>query len=335
MLELKNIVKYCGDEKILSGISFSVSEKGIYGILGAVGEQRRMLARIICGCENADEGTVSVDGELMSAKSPSLKKRVRLVPAVLDTDGSCTVAEYLGFVGEILGVEPEKRYRQIKEAMELVGIDDVQNRLVSAVGNEKRYLMSVAAALIGNPEIIVFEAPARLLGGDTGESMRALLEMLAEIKTVVLLSQNPSEVKLLCSRVAVIGGGRIAIEGDISEIEAKINATNELYISVRGEAEAVLSAINGVDKVVGAKIVSTEKNGVHSIRVEHYPDAQMKDKLFAALSEINAPMLSVRAVTLTLDDVYYSLTSAETEGADPENDGQKDNKKTRKGRKSR
>ena len=131
-----------------------------------------------------------------------------------------------------------------------------------------------------------------------------------------MISHTPSEVKALCSHVAIISGGKIALEGEISDIEAKINTTHELYISVRGDEEKVIEAIKSVHSVVGAKINSTENNGVHSVRVEHYPDGEIKDKHFEALSSIKAPLLSVRAVTLTLDDVYYSLTEQDKDSED-------------------
>lgn len=313
MLEINELVRRHGEKEILSGLSLAVEKKGIYGILGAKDVQRHALARIICGCEDADGGAVVLDGTAMSRDAVALKRRVRLVPSVLLVDPSQTAAEYLDFVGDAMRIESEKRYRQIKEALELVGIDAVQNRLIASLGVGDRCRLSVAASLIGNPEIIVFDDPFASLDDSTRTDMYGLLGMLAKIKTVILLSHTPSEVKLLCSQIAIIGGGKIALEGEISEIEAKINATHELYISVRGDGESVISAIKGVDTVVGAKINTTEKNGVHSVRVEHYPDGNIKDKLFAALSAVNAPMLSVRALTLTLDDVYYSLTASEKE----------------------
>lgn len=311
MLAIKELVGGAEGANALSGITLTANDKGIFGVLCARREQRSALARLMCGCEDAESGEVLINGERLSRRACALKRKVRLVPSVLVTDTSCTSAEYLNFVGDALGVEPEKRYRQIKEALEITGLEASQNKLISALGASELCRLALAGALIGNPEIIVMDDPFSAVDKETANELYDLLDMLAGIKTVILLSESVAEVKRLCTRVAVISKGRIAIEGDIAEIERKINATHELFISVRGEAEAVLGAVRSLECVADAKIISTEQNGVHSLRVEYYPDDSIKDKLFAVLSQINAPMLSIRTVTLTLEDVYFSLTDGE------------------------
>ena len=119
LLEIKEIVKRRGEESVLCGLSLDFKEKGIYGVLGAEGAGKTTLAEIICGCRDTDDGEITVDGEKMSRSAYKLKTRVRLVPTDLVADGSMTPVEYLDFVGDSLGVESDKKYRQIKEAIEL------------------------------------------------------------------------------------------------------------------------------------------------------------------------------------------------------------------------
>ena len=311
LLEIKEIVKRRGEESVLCGLSLDFKEKGIYGVLGAEGAGKTTLAEIICGCRDKDDGEITVDGEKMSRSAYKLKTRVRLVPTDLVADGSMTPVEYLDFVGDSLGVESDKKYRQIKEAIELVGLEEQQNKTLSAIGAAARCKLAIAASLIGNPEIIIVDEPFSAVESTAMTEMYDLLKMLGKIKTVVLFSHKPSEVKTVCDSVAIMSGGKIALCGKISDIEAKINSTHELHISVRGNAEDIIKAIKDTENVINAKVTSTDKNNVNAISVEHYPDPKMKDKLFASLSAINAPMLSVKAITLTLDDVFYSLTATD------------------------
>ena len=303
MIEIKDFVG-----KGIDGLSFEADGKGVFCILCADEAQRHELSCVMCGCSDANGGTVTLDGEVMSRRSLSLKKKVRLVPSQLVADEYCNSVEYLDFVGQTLDIESEKRYRQIKEALELVGMDGAQSKLLGACSSSELCRLSIAAALIGNPDVIVLDDPFSIIGDDARKDMYGIINMLSGIKTIVLITGSVEDARSLCESVAIVSGGKIAIEGRIDDIETKINATHEVYITVRGDAERVTNAIKAVDCVVDVRINSTEANGVHYIRVEHYPDDGMKDKLFEALSAINAPMLSVKEVRLTLEDVYYSLT---------------------------
>lgn len=304
MLEITEVTR----KDALCGLSLKIQDNGIYGVLTADEKARNALADILCGCENAEDGQVLITGEVMSRTALELKKSVRLVPKSIAADKSTTPVEYMDFIGQALGVDTDKRYRQIKEALELMAIEKVQNRLFSSLSTAELLRVSVASALIGNPDVIVLNDPFGGIGEKELGEIYEILTMLGSIKTLVLICHKVAPVKALCRDMAILCGGKVVLEGNISEIEDKINSTRELHISVRGEYERVRSAIEGVDSVVGVKLMAEEKNNVNKIRVEHKPDTKIKDRLFSALSAVDAPMLSFKPVILTLEDVFYSLT---------------------------
>lgn len=311
MLAVKRLVWSDNKTEVLKGVTFSLNDKEAIGILVPQKKQGEALARIICGCDDADEGEVIFGDEIMSRRALALKKKIRLVPSVLVIDPSCTPVEYLDFVGRMLDIEEEKRYRQIKEALELLALDSIQNKIFLHLSTEERCRLAIASSLIGNPETVVFENAFWGIDQRTVDSMLDVIELILKIKTVVFISQKPAEVKKLCSRVAILSDGKIVIDDNIEQIEKKINATEELHIKARGDGEQIIDAIKALECVVSAVIDSTEANGVHSIRIEHYPKEKIKDDLFEQLSKINVPMLAVQTFTLTLDDVYFSIASKE------------------------
>lgn len=333
LLEITHIAKSIGEKNILSELSLTVEDKGIFGVLCVDSTAKTTLARLISGCENTDEGEIKINGEIMCRSALALKKKVRLVPALLDIDGTTTPVEHLDFVGAAIGVEPDKRYRQIKEALELMGIEDVQNKPLSSLNTPQRVRLSIAAALIGNPDVIVIDDPFRRIEGKLLDGIYEILSMLGKIKTVILMSHTPAEVKRLCENVAIMCGGKVVLSGSIADIEAKINSTRELHISVRGDWERIRPVIEGVECVVGVKLSSTDRNNVNSIAVEHAPNNKIKDELFAVLTAINAPMLSVKEVVLTLDDVFYSLTDRDKKRIDAERAEEQERQAAKKNRK--
>lgn len=313
MLEIKNITS---KGEAISGLSLTVEQKGIFGVLSVDGRARTELSRALAGCEDVKTGEIVYDGKIMGRDSLELKKEIRLVPSRLELDSADTPAEYLDIVGYTMGVEPEKRYRQIKEALELMGLEDAQNRPFGGLDTSQRVRLSVAGSLMGNPRVIVIDDPFRRVGERQLDGIYDTLAMIGQRKTVILMSHTPAEVKRLCDSVAVICGGRVVLEGKVSEIEGKINSTREMHIKARGDWDRIRPAIEGVDRVVSVRLMSEEKNNVRVIRVEYVPDNKMRDRLFGALSEINVPMLSANEIVLTLDDVFYTLTAEDKKRID-------------------
>lgn len=322
MLEIDEVVVEYGGTVVLSNISFSVDEKGIYGILGASESGKTALARVICGCEDVSGGRIAVNGEPMSRNARALKRNVRLVQRKPLTDERMTVSEYLDFTGDALGIELERRYRQIKEALELTGLERLRNTLLARITPTEYCRLSIAASLLGNPEYIIIDDV--LAEAETSQlpELYELLELLGRMKTVVLLSSRAADVKRLCDSVWIISGGKIALNGRIEEIEQKLNATHALDITVRGDGERILDAVRSLKQVVSAKIKSTESNNVHSLSVEYYPIGEIKSGLLSALASVNASVQSFREIVLTLDDVLYSLGKGTASGEKTEDNGE-------------
>lgn len=317
MLEIKELSKSYSGVRVLDCVSLSFEQKGIYGIIGGRGSGKTTLARLICGCEDASSGEVLLDGKAVSRKARELKKKVRFVPTSLTIDNMMTSVEYLDFVGQTMGVEANKRYRQIKEALELCGLEECQGRPFGALTKAQRTRLSLAASLIGNPDVIVLDTP---LGGVGGAELGEVLSMLGRIKTVILVSNKPTEVRELCASVAVLHGGKIAVSGTVEDIERRLNAEQQMFITVRGDKEKVFEAVSAVENVVNVTLDKVTSNNVCTYAVEYTNDDNIKDKIFASLSAIGAPMLSVRQVKLTFEDVFYSLSS---NNKDERGDGQK------------
>lgn len=310
MLEIKNLTKSYSDTAVLRGVELCFDKKGIYGILAARGSGKTTLARLICGCENVDGGQIALDGEVMSRGAIALKKKVRLVPTTLELDGLTTPIEYLDFVGAAMGVESEKRYRQIKEAIELCDIEDCQTRPFFKLTRPQRARLSLAAALIGNPDVIVLDAPFGANIADVGE----LLLFLAGIKTVILISSRAADVSQYSDRIAILHGGTIAVSGTLGEIESALNAESWLHLSVRGdkeEIEALLASVEGVTSVTFEKRGS---NNTYSYTVAHTCYATIKGKVVSALSGAGYSVISTREEKLTLEDAFAMLSSDKAGG---------------------
>ena len=176
MLEIKDLVAEYRDG-FIKGLSLTVSEKGIFGILCAHSADRTAIAHVTCGCADKEVGEVLINGEAVTRKALKTRKKIRLVPHELDIDGMTTSAEYLDFVADALDVAADKKYRQVSEALELLCLDEYANRPFFALNKAQRCRLSLAAALIGNPDCIVIDDAFSGVDRKSADDIFELLKM--------------------------------------------------------------------------------------------------------------------------------------------------------------
>ncbi|MBQ8850324.1 MAG: ABC transporter ATP-binding protein [Clostridia bacterium] len=226
-LFVKDITKKC-EENIygkasLSGISFSFEKKGIHGILAPKNSGKTQLMNIIAGCDGCDSGEIEIFG--ISAKDNiDAKKRIGYVQKYNVFYPNMTALETMNFVGETRRVESGKLYRQIKEAMELVGIDGIKNKLVKNMTDHDVKKLSLAAALLGNPDILLLdEIVIPRMSGDRKSELMGLIQMLGRMKTVVLTTDDYKLARELCDDIVIISDGCVLAKGSFESLDEKLS----------------------------------------------------------------------------------------------------------------
>ena len=160
ILQTSHVSKNDGNGCVLKDVCISFSPKGIHGILGPKKSGKSTLMDLLAFCEEADEGEILLRGLPLDQKNKSWKAEIGYVPQTPDFYEKMTVLEILDFVGETRGVSADKRYRQIKEALSLLEMETAQNALIASLTPMEKRRVALAAALLGNPQILLLDEPA-------------------------------------------------------------------------------------------------------------------------------------------------------------------------------
>ena len=211
MLRAESIFKSYGEHEAVADVSLSISKGEIHGILGPVGAGKTTLMEILSGSISADSGSVRMSGNPVGIGEKAVKARIGYMPERNSFFADMTVGEILNFVGDAKGVVSEKRYRQIKEALDLVGLSERQNRLVGHLSGEEIKRLSLAAALLGNPDILLLDEPIPSVSAEKKEEFFGVIRMLGRIKTVVLATADYSTAKELCDDVTILSDGKTLV----------------------------------------------------------------------------------------------------------------------------
>ena len=185
-------------------LSLTLQGVGLHGLLFTDATDKSEWLDLLAGCDTPREGQILLQRKDTSLPIHTQKKHVGYVPANLPLYEDMTVIEFLSFVGEAKGVAPDKREKQIKEAIDLMGLQKSASRLIASLSAANRRRVVFAQALLGNPTVILVDDPLADANADERRDMEALLEMLGRHKPIIIGSLS-ADLLSLCGDVTVIG----------------------------------------------------------------------------------------------------------------------------------
>lgn len=225
----------------LFDLSFSFEKKGVHCILAPKYSGKTQIMNILGGICEADEGEVLIFGA-DPYRNRDVKKKIGYLRKDNTLYSDMTVFEIMNFVGDTRSVESGKLYRQIKEALELVGLEDVKNKLVRNITEFDKKKLSLGAALLGNPDLLLLDEPiVRNMSQERRGELEQIILMLGRIKTVIITTDDCSIARALADDVVIISDGRALAEGSFEELDRRL-ADSEIPITLEALYNTLTSA---------------------------------------------------------------------------------------------
>ena len=310
MIEVEHLTKRYGAHTAVDDISFTVEDGCIYGLLGPNGAGKSTTMNILTGYLSATAGTVKVAGHDIAEEPLEAKKSIGYLPEQPPLYPEMTVREYLLFVAELKGVKHKKdRAAMAETAMGRTGLQPVQNRLIRNLSKGYRQRVGIAAALLGEPKVIILDEPTVGLDPAQVIEIRGLIHDLGRTHTVILSSHILSEVQTVCDRVLIISAGKLVAQGTPEELAGQLAARGTLSATAQGSREEVLAAAGQVEGLTGLHITA-EKGGEVSFTAVCEGGSDLRGELSLALAKAGCPVLSLSADSMSLEDVFLQLTES-------------------------
>ena len=234
MIEAQLLTKCYGKTVAVDGASFAVQPGRVTGFLGPNGAGKSTTMRMILGLDMPSSGEVWVNGKPYA----QLADPLRSVGALLDAKaivGSRSAANHLKWIADSNDIDR----RRVSEVLDIVGLSDVAEKRVSTFSLGMSQRLGIAAALIGDPETVMFDEPINGLDPDGILWIRNLMKSLAsEGRTVFLSSHLMSEMAQTADHLLVIARGRIIADASTDEF---VNRHSAPSIRVRALAAGRLA----------------------------------------------------------------------------------------------
>ena len=200
--------KHIGYQEVLKDISFRLEEGEIVGLLGPNGAGKSTLMKILCGVWEADKDVNTVI---------EVPAKVGYLPEQNPLYEDMYITEYLQFMARISSIDNGKE--EVENLIERVGLMPEINKHIRELSKGYKQRVGLAQALLGHPELLVFDEPTTGLDPNQLTDIRALIKNEAGQNRAIILSTHIlQEVEALCSRVIIIDQGQIKADRQISEI---------------------------------------------------------------------------------------------------------------------
>lgn len=301
MITVSHLSKHYGTKKAVDDISFTLGKGEVVGFLGPNGAGKTTTMNMLTGYISSTSGKIEINGYDILEHPLEAKKSIGYLPEIPPLYVDMTVNEYLSFVYDLKRVTVPRR-QHLSEVMELAKISHVKDRLIRNLSKGYRQRTGLAQALIGNPDILILDEPTVGLDPVQMVEMRTLISELGKEKTVILSSHILPEISAVCERIIIINQGKIVADKSGAELQSG-GSSNRLLLQIEGDSEEIIPLIY---KIEGVKEVKFENN---EYQIDSSSD--IRSELFSSLSAANKPILMMKDVSLSLEDVFINLVSEE------------------------
>src|SRR6476659_4052152 len=215
MIEVSGLRKAYAGRTVLDGLDLTVQPGKLLALLGPNGAGKTTTVEIVEGYRTPDAGAVRVLGQDPRRGGPDLKARVGLMlQGGAGLEPRATPRDLLALYGAF-----HEGVRRADELIELVGLADVARSRVRRLSGGERQRLSLAIALIGEPEVLILDEPTAGMDPEARRSTRELVaSLLDEGRTILLTTHDLGDVEHLADQVAILHRGRIVAEGSPDEL---------------------------------------------------------------------------------------------------------------------
>jgi len=302
IIDVKNLIKNYGENKVLKGVDFKVEKGDVYGFLGHNGSGKTTTMNILAGIIGYNDGDIKINDLDMLTNKEKLKGTIGYLPEEPKFYPYMTAKEYLYFIGNILGYDKNQINTKNKKLLSLVKLDKSINEKIGGYSRGMKQRLGIAVSMYNNPKILLLDEPSSALDPMGRKDVIDIIEDLKKLDITVFLSTHIlSDIERVCDTVGILHGGKIILEEKLQELKKRY--LQPIYdIEFKNEIE-------------GDKIKKLDKSWIKEIKFKNntmnlFVDREIDSRyILQTLLEIDESILSVNLRRANLEDIFIQVVS--------------------------
>lgn len=235
-IETFQLTKVYNGKPAVAGIHLQVERGSFYGFLGPNGAGKSTTIKMLTGIIAPSGGTARLLGLDLARQPLQIKRRIGVVPEDLCLFENLTAREYLTFIGRMYRLPRPVILQRSEELLALLGLEENDRTLTIEFSHGMKKKLSLAAALIHDPELLFLDEPFEGIDALANRIIRGVLERLVQRGATIFLTSHILEiVERLCTHVGIISDGKLVTQGPLSDLAGAGHSLEEAFIEAVGE----------------------------------------------------------------------------------------------------
>ena len=304
MIEIKDVTKSYGRQKVLQNVSFEIMEGELFGLLGPNGAGKSTLIDILTGIQSMDSGEIFINGKSIKTDKVEIRKHLGLVPQDIALLEELNAVDNLEYFGGLYGLAGQELKNQIEKLLEVAGLTDKKKEKVKNYSGGMKRRLNIAVAMLHNPSILILDEPTVGVDAQSRQHIFDYIQSLAEQGTTILYTSHyMEEIETLCKRVFILDLGEEVAYGTKEEVKKLVGHTQSVALTLdrvpAGFDEVLKNSENGIQFVTvdGQDIALTIDQTIFSMM-----------KLIEQVEQAQLVIKSVNVKETTLEEAFLQLT---------------------------
>ncbi len=239
-IEIKNSTKRFKELTAVQDLCLEIKTGELFGLLGVNGAGKTTTIKMLCGLLKIDSGDAFLMGKSVKNEGGDIKKIIAVSPQESAVAPNLTVLENLDLICGVHGIKKADRNNKIENLLEILKLDEVKNKKAGKLSGGYARRLSIALALVSEPEILFLDEPTAMLDVISRSELWDIIKALKGKITIVLTTHYMEEAEALCDRVGIMRDGRLLACDTVENIKLKAETEsfeNAFIKIVKGEVQ--------------------------------------------------------------------------------------------------
>lgn len=312
VVEAQSLTKIYQRRQIaLNNVTMTVPKGCVLGLLGPNGAGKTTFLRIVLGLQRPSSGTIKVFGQKMGPNNSSARRRIGYIPTHAEFPHGLTPLEYLDYCGKLFGLRGVIRKSRCAQMLRAVGLQDVAGIHMSGFSTGMAARLSVAASLINEPELLIWDEPTHGLDPEARRSMLELIKQLSNEKTLIVSSHNLSDIDEVCSHAAVLSRGHLLFHGDLADMKGTGGGSYVFELELDCDAKTTSRTAQALRDQKICESIDSQQRRLTVHLPEDQPNTLVLAQVFQSLSDLKVNVVDIRGMGQGTEAAFLDLVEKE------------------------
>jgi len=294
----------------LNDLTLPIEPGCVLGLLGPNGAGKTTFFRLVLGLHRPTAGWVKVFGRQMTPNAADLRRRIGYIPTNPQFPSGMTPITYLDYMARLFGLPADIRKPRLASLIRAVDLLGVSGEPIQGFSSGMTTRLAVAASLINEPDLLIWDEPTHGLDPEARRSMLELIKTLGREKTLIVSSHNLTDIDEVCNHAAVLSRGQLIYSGSLQDLKGRMRR-NHYELDLEGDQKAIGKVSQAIKASSDFKSVNVRQRRMEIHINEESNNASALATLFMTLADNKVTLVSIRSVGQQTEQAFLDLVEKE------------------------